>query len=187
MELFDEREKTAIKFQQVQVEKNYFLGEFKENVILAVRKGELDGKLLREVASAMRREDAVLLKISREISLKKVKIYIDEAEKIGIKYRLVNGLSFAGDVGLVVVSKLTFDNENRDVILEKRSQPYEDLGLSEIFSKHEGEKLCGRHYRMVLDKIPTYAERFDKLDIFDRLLGKRCPICEAEKKGNKEE
>ena len=38
MELFDEKEKARIKFQQVQVEKNYFLGEFKENVILAVRK-----------------------------------------------------------------------------------------------------------------------------------------------------
>ena len=67
MELFDEREKTKIKFQQVQVEKNYFLGEFKENIILAVRKQELDGKLLREVVSAMKREDAVLLKISRSI------------------------------------------------------------------------------------------------------------------------
>ena len=187
MELFDEREKTKIKFQQVQVEKNYFLGEFKENIILAVRKQELDGKLLREVVSAMKREDAVLLKISRSIPLKKIKIYIDEAEKIGIKYRLGDGLSFAGNVGLVVVSNLTFDNEHKDVTLEKRSQPYEDLGLSEIFSKHEGEKLCSRHYRMVLDKIPAYAERFDKLDIFDRLLGKKCPICEAEKKGKQKE
>ncbi len=186
MELFDEVEKTKIKFQQVQVEKNYFLGEFKENVILAVRKQELDGKLLREVVTAMKREDAVLLKISRTISLKKVKVYIDEAEKIGIKYRLVDGLSFAGDVGLVVVSKLTFDNENIDVILEKRSQPYEDLGLSASFSKHEGEKICRRHYTMVSDKIPLYAKRFDKLDIFDRLLGKKCPICEEEKEGIKE-
>ncbi len=32
MELFDEKEKARIKFQQVQVEKNYFLGEFKENL-----------------------------------------------------------------------------------------------------------------------------------------------------------
>ena len=71
MELFDEKEKARIKFQQVQVEKNYFLGEFKENVILAVKKQELDGKMLREVAAAMKREDAVLLKISRNIPLKK--------------------------------------------------------------------------------------------------------------------
>ncbi len=186
MELFDEKEKARIKFQQVQVEKNYFLGEFKENVILAVKKQELDGKLLTEVVEAMKREDAVLLKISRNIPLKKVKIYIDEAEKIGIRYRLIDGLSFAGDVGLVVVSKLSFDNADKDVILEKRSQPYEDLGLPAYFSAHEGEKICKRHYTMLMDKIPLYAERFDKLDIFDRLMGKRCPICEEERKGTKE-
>ncbi|WP_300356794.1 DUF1694 domain-containing protein [Fusobacterium sp.] len=185
MELFDEKEKTKIKFQQVQVEKNYFLGEFKENVILAVRKQELDGKILREVVEAMKREDAILLKISRNISLKKVKVYIDEAEKIGIKYRLVDGLSFVGDVGLVVVSKLSFNNENKEVILEKRSQPYEDLGLPAYFSQYEGQKICRRHFTMIMDRIPLYTERFDKLDIFDRLMGKKCPICEEERKGKK--
>lgn len=182
MELFDEKEKTKIRFQQVQVEKNYFLGEFKENVILAVRKQELDGKILREVVDAMKREDAILLKISRNVSLKKVKVYIDEAEKIGIKYRLVDGLSFAGDVGLVVISKLSFDNANKDVILEKRSQPYEDLGLPACFSKYEGQRICRKHFTMLMDKIPLYAERFDKLDILDRLMGKKCPICEEERK-----
>lgn len=186
MELFDEKERARVKFQQVQVEKNYFLGEFKENVILAVRKQQLDGKILREVADAMKREDAVLLKISRNISLKKVKVYIDEAEKIGIKYRLVDGLSFIGDVGLVVVSKESFDNADKDVILEKRSQPYEDLGLPASFSEHEGEKICRRHYTMVMDKIPLFAKRFDKLDVFDRLFGKKCPICEEEKKGKRQ-
>ena len=180
MELFDEKEKARIKFQQVQVEKNYFLGEFKENVILAVKKQELDGKMLREVAAAMKREDAVLLKISRNIPLKKVKVYIDEAEKIGIKYRLVDGLSFVGEVGLVVVSKLSFDNADKDVILEKRSQP------PACFSKYEGQRICRKHFTMLLDKIPLYAERFDKLDILDRMIGKKCPICEEERKGNKE-
>lgn len=186
MELFDEKEKARIKFQQVQIEKNYFLGEFKENVILAVKKQELDGKILREVVEVMKREDAILLKISRNVPLKKVKVYIDEAEKIGIKYRLVDGLSFVGDVGLVVVSKLSFDNENKDVILEKRSQPYKDLGLPACFSEHEGKRLCKRHFTMLTDKIPLYAERFDKLDIIDKIMGKKCPICEEERKGNKE-
>lgn len=133
MELFDEKEKARIKFQQVQVEKNYFLGEFKENVILAVRKQELDGKVLREVIEVMKREDAVLLKISRNIPLKKVKVYIDEAEKIGIKYRLVDGLSFVGDVGLVVVSKLSFDNAKKDVILEKEASLMKTLGFLPVF------------------------------------------------------
>lgn len=185
MELFDEKEKARIKFQQVQVEKNYFLGEFKENVILAVRKQELDGKVLREVIEVMKREDAVLLKINRNIPLKKVKVYIDEAEKIGIKYRLVDGLSFVGDVGLIVVSKLSFDNAKKDVILEKRSQPYEDLGLPACFSEYEGQRICTRHFTMLMDKIPLYAERFDKLDILDKLMGKKCPICEEERKGKK--
>ena len=181
------REKTKIKFQQVQVEKNYFLGEFKENIILAVRKQELDGKLLREVVSAMKREDAVLLKISRSIPLKKIKIYIDEAEKIGIKYRLVDGLSFAGDVGLVVVSNLTFDNEHKDVIWKKEVSPMKIWDFRKYFQSTRGKNCAANITEWCLIKFPPMQKGFDKLDIFDRLLGKKCPICEAEKKGKQKE
>ena len=38
MEIYDAKEKTKINFQKIQNEKNFYLGEFRENVISALRK-----------------------------------------------------------------------------------------------------------------------------------------------------
>lgn len=187
MELFDEKEKVKNKLQQIQAEKNYYLGEFKENVILAVKKEELDGIPSEEIMSLMRREDAVLLKIRRDVPLKKVKMYIEEAEKIGLKYRLIDGLSLYGDIGLVIVSKETFDNAKKDVVLESKSQIYEDFGLSPLYAKCVGKKICKKHYEMLKERIPLYADKFEVLEFFDKLIGNKCLICEEEQKeGNNE-
>lgn len=183
MELMNEKERTRIKFQQTQVEKNYFLGEFKENIILAVVKEQLDGKILEEVIDAMNKSDAILLKIRRDVPLKNVKGYINEAEKIKLNYRLVDAISFMGDVGLVVVSKDSLPAE-REIMAKKREQAYKDVGLPECFSKAEGKEICDKHFKMIEEKLPKYIKRFKRLSFFEKLLGKKCPVCEDERKGN---
>lgn len=184
MEIINEKEKAKINFQKTQAEKNYFLGEFKENVILAVPIERLDGKFLSEIVDAMKRSDAILLKIRRDVPLKNVKIYINEAEKLGIRYRLVDGLSFYGEIGLIVVSKDVLET-NREILAKKRGYEYEENGLSASYADYEGEKLCDKHYKLLSEKLPSYLNKFKKINFMDKLLGIKCPICEEEKKGTK--
>lgn len=183
MELTNQKEKAKIKFQQTQAEKNYFLGEFKENIILAVSKEQLDGKILKEVIDAMKRPETVLLKIRRDIPLKNIKIYISQAEKLKINYRLVDSLSFVGDIGLVVVSKEPLPDD-RNIMAKDRSQVYKEVGLPSYFSKAEGKEICDKHLNMIEKKLPNYIDCFKKLSFVDKILGKKCPICEEERKGN---
>lgn len=184
MKLIDEKERVKINFHKTQAEKAYFLGELKENIILAVSKEKLNGKLLMQVTEAMNRKDVVLLKIRRDIPLKNIKIYIKEAEKIGIKYRLVDAVSFFGDIGLVIVSKEKLD-ENREILAKERGHEYREKGLPKYFADYEGKKICKKHYLMIFEKLPQYIDRFKRLTFVNKLLGEKCPICTRERKDSR--
>ena len=65
----------------------------------------IEDDIYPEIIDLMGRKEAYLLKISRDVEIKKIKPYIAHAEKIGLKYQLVDGLGYRGDIGLVVVSE----------------------------------------------------------------------------------
>lgn len=185
MGLIEEREKMQIRFQQTQSEKNYYLGEFKENIIVAIKISELDGNVQEKILFLMRRKDAILLKINRKVSLNNVKKYIKYADEIGLEYRLVDGINFLGDVGMVIVSKEVQQNEKKDVVLENKNQIYIDAGLSPLYAEFEGKKICKKHYDELVEKLPSHVNKFKKINFFDKLIGPRCPIDEELKKGDK--
>lgn len=174
----DEKHKRNIKFAKTQREKDYYLGEFKENVIVALHKDQLEeDDVYSEILEAMRRSEAVLLKMRRDVPLKKLKPYIDEAEKIGLKYQLVDGLSYVGDVALIVVSKEAKENSQENVVVRDMDQDFIDAGLGEVFSKARGKKLCRKCYKEVEEKLPEYKNSFKKMGILDKLIGNKCPVC----------
>ncbi|MFK4786075.1 DUF1694 domain-containing protein [Fusobacterium sp. MFO224] len=186
MDIFDEKEKVRGKLQKLQVEKNYYLGEFKENVIIAIKKCDLSGKANREIFKFMERRDAILLKINRQISFKDIKEYIQYAEKIGLSYRLVDGISFSSEIGMVLVSKETLDNNTKNVILESKEEEYIEKGLSPLYAKYEGKKICKKHFSLLQEKFFENIENFSKIKIIDRLFGVKCPICKEEGEKNNE-
>ncbi len=176
--MIDEREKGRMKFAKSQVEKSYYLGEFKENVIAALHKDQLEeDSVYLEIIEAMKESDAVLLKMRRDIPLKKLKPYIDEAEKLKIRYQLIDGLSYRGDVALVVVSEEALENRHEDVVVRDMDQDFIDAGLGEEFSKARGKKICKSCFKELKDKLPEYRGSFKKMSIFDKLIGHKCAIC----------
>ncbi|MBC2856277.1 MAG: DUF1694 domain-containing protein [Cetobacterium sp.] len=181
-ELINQQEKARMKFFKTQMEKNYYLGEFKENVIIALNKDEIEnGKPYIEVLEAMKEHDAVLLKMRRDIPLKYFKPYIQEAEKIGLRYTLMDGITLLGDIGLVVVAKEALDNSDYDVTLENAGQKFVQSGLSEGYAYAMGKKISRKHYKELKEKMPSHIGNFKKFGIWDVLLGKECPIDKFER------
>lgn len=178
------QEQAKKKFFQTQIERKSYLEEFKENIIVSVNKEDIEtGFLYPEIIEAMYEPDAILLKMRRDISLKFLKPYIQIAEKIKLRYTLIDGLSFIGDVGVVIVSKHAMDNEDDDVSIESLEDKFKKLGLPTCYAKHIGKKICKKHYEEIEKKAPIFKSSFEKLTIIERILGHSCPIDDEIKKG----
>ncbi|MGL4424931.1 MAG: DUF1694 domain-containing protein [Cetobacterium sp.] len=182
-DIINEREKAKLNLFKAQAEKLIYLDEFKENVLAALEKQEIERNFIhKEIKDIMKNENAVLLKIRRDIPFDCIKPYIDEAEKIGLRYMLVDDTTFRGNVGLVVVSKEALENEDSEVIVQSATKIYTDAGLNENFIYGEGHKICPKHYKMLKEKLPNNLDKFEEMNFFDRLFGKVCPIDRFDKK-----
>ncbi|MGM0509037.1 MAG: DUF1694 domain-containing protein [Fusobacteriota bacterium] len=179
----EEKEKNKMKIMKIQGEKNKYLGEYKERVMALLYKDQLEeDDVYPEIIELFDKEETYLLKMTREVDIKKLKPYIKEAEKKDLRYQLVDGIQYNGNVGLVVVSKKALEEEVDDPAIRDMDQDFIDAGLGEIFSKNRGNKICKKHYNMVEEKLPEYADDFKKLTLIDKVFGKKCPICEGEEK-----
>lgn len=177
-EVLNEREKAKIRFVKTQMEKGDYLGEFKENVIVALKKDQLEeDDIYPEIIEVLKEDDVSLLKMRRDVSLNRLKPYIRVAEELGIRYQLVDGLSYRGDIALVVVSKEPLDNAEEDVLIRDMDQDFIDAGLGEELSKARGKKICKKCYKKIQDTIPEYLGDFKKMGLLDKILGNKCSGC----------
>lgn len=175
-DVINEREKTKIKFIKTQLEKGEYLGEFKENILAALTKDQLEeDNVYEEILKEMKKPGASIVKMRRDIPLKCLKPYIREAEKIKLRYQLIDGLSYRGDIALVVVSKETQDNAGKNLVIRDMDQDFLDAGLEERLSKARGKKVCKECYKKVEEKLPQYLDEFKRVGVIDRLLGYKCP------------
>lgn len=167
------------KFYDRQNEKNYFLGEYKERVMVGLTKRQLHGDdIYQEVLEIISNKGkAFLLKMIREVSLAKLHPYINAAEASGLRYEIVDGLSYSGDVGLVVVAKDALEVQVETPILADINQDYFDSELDEGYVKNKGKHICHSCYDTLCEELPSHKEDFKKFDIKDRFLGRMCPIC----------
>ncbi|MGL5963665.1 MAG: DUF1694 domain-containing protein [Fusobacteriaceae bacterium] len=182
-EIRDAQFQTRKKFFETQAEKEMYLQEFKENIIISLNKEDIEsGVLYPEIIEAMHEPDAVLLKMRRDIPLKFLKPYIEVAEKIGLRYTLIDALSFIGDVGLVIVSKEAMENSEQDLEIDSIEKKFIENGLSTAYPKNFGKKICKKHYNILSEKLPLYRGSFKKFKFIDKIFGQICPICENERK-----
>ena len=177
------RDKAQSKFLKVQSEKNEYLGEYKERVIIALTKDQLiRDDLYPEVIEIIKKDkDAYLLKMTREVPLHNVKPYIDAAEEIGIHYTLVDGLSYKGEIGLVLVAKDALLKQKEDVIPESINSDFIDMGM-ENYLEFIGEKICSICREELLEKLPERKKDFKTMTIGDTIIGRHCPICGKRRK-----
>ncbi len=173
-----EKEARKLEFLKTQSEKGLFLGEYRERVLAGLTKLQIiEDDIYPEIIESIRDKRAVILKMSREVSLQKLKPYIKEAERLKLRYELVDGISYSGEVGLVVAAAEAVENQPDELIIRDMDQDFIDAGLGEIYSKNRGKKIDEECYEKVVELLPEYAEQFKKLNFFDRLIGRKCPIC----------
>lgn len=151
-EIVNQKEKSRMEFLKIQSEKGLYLGEYRERVIAGLTKLQIiEDDVYPEIIESINMKEAYLLKMTREIEIKKLKPYILEAEKRQLKYELVDGLEYSGDVGLVVVSKeaLLEIRERDNIIIRDMDQDFIDVGLGEIYSKNRGKRIDAECYENV--------------------------------------
>lgn len=184
--IIDETTKTKVNFLKTQAEKAFYLDEYKENVSMALTEEQLNsGLVYEEIIYEMKKDTTSYIKIRRDIPMKNLKPYILTAEKFGVRYTLVDALDLQGDIALVVVTKTPFDSNNRKIILDDIGKKFEDAGLSRVYIKYFGEKLCKKHYDLVAEKLPKYKDRFKELNFMEKLIGNECPVCRVEREEKK--
>lgn len=183
LDLLDEKEKKMNQLYSIQHEKKYYLGEYRERVIIALKIDQLvEDEVYLEIIEAMKSQQSKFLKLRRDVGLKYLKPYIKEAEKLDFRYELIDGLSYLGDIGLIVVSVNSLDNEEEELVVRDMDQDFLDVGLGYEFSKNQNKSICNECYLKIEDKLPSYLDKFKRLNIIDKLLGTNCPVCRDRKK-----
>jgi len=183
LDLLDKKEKRMKRLYNVQHEKKYYLGEYKERVIAALKIDQLvEDDLYPEIVEAMKDSRAVILKLRRDVGLEFLKPYIKEAEKLNFRYELIDGLSYLGDIGLVVISDKAIENQREDLVIRDMDQDFLDVGLGYEFSKNQGKRVCNECHIIIKDKLPSYLDKFPRLTLWDKLMGTKCPVCRDRKK-----
>ena len=172
-------EKMKDKVARARVERNNYLGEYKERVIVALTKSELSEKnIYPEVKKAVMKKIASQMIISRDTDLSKIKKYIRLSQEMKLPCKMVDGLSYVGDIGLVVVSKEALKNPKDDPVPLSFEERILNSGLDEIFYKSMGKKISKKYYDIIKEKLPELLAYYKPITFLDRITGTKCPIVE---------
>ena len=91
---------------------------------------------------------------------------------------MVDGLSYIGDIGLVVVSKEALKNPKDDPVPLSFEERILNAGLDEIFYKSMGKKISKKYYDIIKEKLPELLAYYKPITFLDRITGTKCPIVE---------
>ena len=99
------------RVREVKIEKNVFLGEYKERVLAALTVEQVREKgIYPEIEKALEDKEAKKMIISREMDFNDIKKYINLAQKKNISYKMIDSLLYTGKIGLVVASDDALSN-----------------------------------------------------------------------------
>lgn len=178
-----ERDKAQNKFLQIQAEKNLYLGEYKERVIIALTMEQIHrGEVYPEIIELMKSDrNAYILKLSREVPLKNFMPYIELAEKIDLKYTVVDGLTYHGNIGLVLAAEDALEKQRTNLVPDTINSDFIDNGLEE-YVEFIGDKICSHCMNNLAEIIPDRIKSFRSMTYFDAFIGRHCPICGERRK-----
>ncbi len=141
--LIDKESQVKINFLKTQAERAFYLDEFKENVALALTEEQLRSGIVHpEIIERIKQSDVAYIKMKREIELKFLKPYIVEAERINVRYTLVDSLNLLGNIALVIVVKDAFDTNEREILIKDIREKFQEVGLYPEYVKYFGKKIC---------------------------------------------
>lgn len=182
-DLMKKIEKEKDRVVSARIEKNKYLGIYKERVIVALTKEEVEEKLIySEVIKALKKEIAINMILSRAVELKYLKKYMDLANKYKVNCKLVDGLSYVGDIALVVSASDAIENQKEPLVVSKLERIIA-AGLPKAYYDALGKKVSAKYLEVIKEKIPDLLDEYEELKFFDRICGEKCAL--EEKLGGK--
>ena len=161
------------------IEKNSFLGEYKERVLAALTFDEVNEKgIYNEIEKALGDKEAKKMIVSREVDFKCIKKYLDMAKSKHISCKMMDNLLNTGEVCLVVASDDALNHPLENPIIESKIEKIREKDLPDIYYKAMGNKLCSFHSDIIEKEIPEYKDYYGKIEFLDSLFGTKCPICQ---------
>ena len=161
------------------IEKNSFLGEYKERVLAALTFDEVNEKgIYNEIEKALGDKEAKKMIVSREVDFKCIKKYLDMAKSKHISCKMMDNLLNTGEVCLVVASDDALNHPLENPIVESKIEKIREKDLPDIYYKAMGNKLCSFHSDIIEKEIPEYKDYYGKIEFLDSLFGTKCPICQ---------
>ena len=161
------------------IEKNSFLGEYKERVFAALTFDEVNEKgIYNEIEKALGDKEAKKMIVSREVDFKCIKKYLDMAKSKHISCKMMDNLLNTGEVCLVVASDDALNHPLENPIVESKIEKIREKNLPDIYYKAMGNKLCSFHSDIIEKEIPEYKDYYGKIEFLDSLFGTKCPICQ---------
>ena len=161
------------------IEKNSFLGEYKERVLAALTFDEVNEKgIYNEIEKALGDKEAKKMIVSREVDFKCIKKYLDIAKSKHISCKMMDNLLNTGEVCLVVASDDALNHPLENPIVESKIEKIREKNLPDIYYKAIGNKLCSFHSDIIEKEIPEYKDYYGKIEFLESLFGTKCPVCQ---------
>ena len=174
-ELMEHIENFKDRVREVKLEKNIFLGEFKERVLAALTREQVKEKgIYPEIEKALENKEAKKMIISREMDFNDINLAKDK----GIAYKMIDSLLYTGEIGLVVASDDALSKPLENPIVKTKEEIFKEKNLPPVYYKSIGSKICEFHREIIKNELPEYEHSYKEIGFVDSLLGTRCPICE---------
>lgn len=152
-------------------EKNSYLGIYRERIILALTKEEVEEKFIyEEVKQALNDKRAILLSLSRGIELKYLKKYMRLAEENGINCKLVDAISYVGEISLVISANDAIRN-NDNILVKSVKERLKEANLKESFYDAINTKISKKHYNQISQNCPSLLNYYMEMSFVARFLG----------------
>lgn len=178
-QLIREIEKQNDRIYELRLERNKYLGEFKERVIVALTIEEVNERAIySEVEDAIKRKDAKRLVISREIDIKKAMKYILLAKKYNKPCKKIDKLNLVGEVGLVVVADDKVREQDSNPIVKSKLERIREKGFPDIYFEAQGKEISKYYMNIIKENFPDLAKDYKQISFFEKLFGAKCPIME---------
>ncbi|GAB6137304.1 YueI family protein [Halanaerobaculum tunisiense] len=158
-------------------EKNQFLGEYRERVLLALSFAQVEeDNIYPQVKTAIKDPEATKLIINRQVDSQAARDYIKLAQEADVSFKKIDSPDFIGKIALEVVSDHAVNKE--DIFVESREDYLLEQGLPTELIAVQGEKICSDCYQLLQEKAPGEVDNYQQMSWLDKLLGVDCPGCD---------
>lgn len=114
--------------------------------------------------------------ISREIDLAKMKKYINLAKENDLNFKIVDGLLYTGNIGLVIAANESLKNKKENVLIKSFKERILDNNLDEIYVQAMGKKISPKYYDIIKEKLPEMLKFYEQMTFWDKIFGSSCII-----------